>query len=219
MAIRYGKNKRTISVILKVVVAGICGIAAGVAIAALGHSKLAPLIGWNTAALVYVAWTWLTIWPMSAETTQHFSLREDPSRAISDVIVLGASVVSLVAVGVVLFASSNSSGELEKFLQAAISVFSVIVSWFVVHSIFTLRYAELYYTEPTGGIDFGDTKQPSYKDFAYVAFTLGMTFQVSDTNLTRSKIRQTALRHALISYLFGTIILASTINLVAGLTK
>jgi uncharacterized membrane protein len=87
---------------------------------------------------------------------------------------------------------------------------------FSVHAVFTLRYAHLYYSEG-GGIDFNDDADPDYHDFAYLALTIGMTFQVSDTNLTTKAIRRTATRHALVSYLFGAIIIAMVINVVAGL--
>ena len=94
---------------------------------------------------------------------------------------------------------------------------SVAVSWFTVHTVFLLRYALLYYAAPEGGIDFKMHERPSYRDFAYVALTLGMTFQVSDTDLRSTQMRATALRHALLSYLFGAVILAVAINLVATL--
>jgi uncharacterized membrane protein len=80
-----------------------------------------------------------------------------------------------------------------------------------------LRYALLYYAYPEGGIDFNQQERPSYRDFAYLALTVGMTFQVSDTDLQTSQIRATTLRHALLSFLFGAVILASAINLIAGL--
>jgi len=77
----------------------------------------------------------------------------------------------------------------------------------------------LYYSDNTGGINFNQEARPSYPDFAYLAFTIGMTFQVSDTALQIPRVRATALRHSLLAYLFGAIILASTINLVAGLAS
>jgi len=94
-----------------------------------------------------------------------------------------------------------------------------VLSWAVVHTVYTLRYAAAYYGEPAGGIGFNGGEPPSYRDFAYLAFTIGMTFQVSDTALQTTALRRTALRHALLSYLFGTGILAVTINLVAGLRR
>ena len=107
-----------------------------------------------------------------------------------------------------------------KALLTVVAVVSVFLSWAVVHKTFTLRYARLFFTGPQGGIDFHDGhKDASYLDFAYVAFTIGMTYQVSDTDLTNRQIRSAALRHALLSYLFGTVIIAMTINVIAGLAK
>jgi len=82
-----------------------------------------------------------------------------------------------------------------------------------------MRYAWLYYAGADGGADFHQEEEPRFSDFAYLSFTVGMTFQVSDTELNTSAFRATVLRHSLLSYLFGTVIVALTINLVAGLTK
>jgi uncharacterized membrane protein len=106
-----------------------------------------------------------------------------------------------------------------KAYLIAICVGSVALSWATVHTIFTLRYARTYYEAPDGGIDFNEDDPPTYLDFAYLAFTIGMTFQVSDTNLTIKPIRRTALRHALLSYLFGAVIVALSINVVASLLQ
>ncbi|TMK44127.1 MAG: DUF1345 domain-containing protein, partial [Actinobacteria bacterium] len=115
-------------------------------------------------------------------------------------------------------ASSEHGGA--KALLTVVAVVSVFLSWAVVHMTFTLRYARLFFTGPRGGIDFhDDDRDASYLDFAYVAFTIGMTYQVSDTDLTNRQIRSAALRHALLSYLFGTVIIAMTINVIAGLAK
>jgi len=92
------------------------------------------------------------------------------------------------------------------------------VAWGVVHTVFTLRYASLYYTPPDeGGIGFNQKAPPRYADFAYMAFGIGATFQVSDTEISKSEIRTTVLRHSLLSYLFSVVILGATINLVASL--
>ena len=94
-----------------------------------------------------------------------------------------------------------------------------MLSWIVVNTLFTLRYADLHYHTPPG-IDFGDNDEPpNFRDFVYVAFTIGMTYQVSDTTLRRSRIRRTALMHALLSYLFGVVIVAATISLIADLLR
>jgi uncharacterized membrane protein len=93
----------------------------------------------------------------------------------------------------------------------------VVGAWLVVHTVYTTWYALLYYSHDRGGIDFNQGEPPAYADFAYLAFTLGMTYQVSDTDLQTRPIRATALRHALLSYLLGAVVLATVINLVAGL--
>ncbi len=102
-------------------------------------------------------------------------------------------------------------------LAAALGVVSVLLSWLLVQTLFTLRYAELYYSGTPGGVDFNQPEPPRYTDFAYFAVTVGMTYQVSDTTITSSTIRATTLRHALLSFFFGTVVIASVINLVAGL--
>ena len=97
-----------------------------------------------------------------------------------------------------------------------LALLSVSLSWIVVHTVYALRYAHLFYTGD-GGIDFPGTKAPGYGDFAYLSLTIGMTFQVSDTDVSSHDVRMTVLRHALLSYLFGFAVIALTINVVAGL--
>jgi uncharacterized membrane protein len=93
---------------------------------------------------------------------------------------------------------------------------SVALAWMSVHTVYVLRYARLYYSPPDGGIDFHG-ERPDYADFAYLALTIGMTFQVSDTDLTGKRVRRSALHHALLSYVFGTGIVAITVSSVAAL--
>jgi uncharacterized membrane protein len=154
---------------------------------------------------------------MGASATAAHAVREDPGRAVTNVLVLAAAAASLAAVGVLLVAGSSSGGD--KDVQAGMSVLSVALAWGAVHTVFTTRYARLYYLGSPGGIDFNEELPPRYTDFAYLAFTIGMTFQVSDTDLKTKAIRATALRHALLSYLFGAVIIATMINLVAGLAR
>ncbi|MEV4759696.1 DUF1345 domain-containing protein [Micromonospora sp. NPDC049559] len=194
----------------------VLGLAAGAACGVLYLPSLGPVVGWNAAAAAYLAWTWWTLWPMDATRTAQLALREDPNRALRDLLLLGACVVSLVAVGVVLIGAQSQPGY-RKELHAVLGVVSVVLSWAVVHTIFTARYARIYYTGPDGGIDFNQPAPPRYSDFAYVSFTIGTTFQVSDTDVTSHEMRVHVLRHTLLSYLFGSIIIAATINLLAGL--
>ncbi len=136
---------------------------------------------------------------------------------------LVAALASLVAIGGMI--SYERTTGIRSMLRphVGLGVLSVIVSWVVVHTIFTLRYARLYYSDGRGGVNFHDSDpeaQPRFVDFAYIAFTVGMTYQVSDTELRNSGFRTPrAPRQALMSYLFGAVILALLINLVAGLNR
>jgi len=173
------------------------------------------LIGWDVTCLVYLATAWIKIWPRSVSETAHLAEYTDPTRAAADALALSAAVASLGTVAVVLVSANRSPGPGE-IVRIVFALVSIVLSWAVVHTLFTLRYAHLYYDGVDGGVDFnGD--QPRYSDFAYLSFTIGMTFQVSDTALQTNLIRRTALMHGLLSYLFGTGILAITINLVASL--
>ena len=173
------------------------------------------LVGWIVAAGVYVLWTRIILRGMDAEQTRTWVTREDPTRWVADVVVLSASVASLGGVGYVVAAGVHSGAV--ALAAAIVGVLTVVASWFAVHTLFTLHYARLYYSGEPGGINFHDPEPPCFRDFAYVAFTVGMTFQVSDTEICLSSIRATVLRHALLSYLLGAVVLAVTINLIAGL--
>ncbi len=159
---------------------------------------------------------WLTVWRPDPEATQRRATRLDPSRSLADLLVISAGVAILAAVALALVRAGGTHGGTKAYLLTVVLV-SVVFSWMSVHTIFTLIYARLYYGDEPGGIDFNEPDGPDYLDFAYLAFTIGMTFQVSDTNLTAKLIRRTALRQGLISYLFGAIIVALVINIVASL--
>jgi uncharacterized membrane protein len=196
-------------------VAGLAGAAAAVVIGETTALRYAPAAGWIVAAVVYVTWTWLKIIRMSPGQTEAHATEAggDSARATTEFIVLLASVASLAGVGYLL-AAGNAKG-LDADVAALIGVLSVATAWAVVHTVYALRYAKQYFQAPVGGVDFGCT--PTYRDFAYLAFTVGMTYQVSDTDLKSSPMRRVALQHAMLSYLFGTVILAITINLVVSL--
>jgi uncharacterized membrane protein len=193
-------------------------IVGGAAAAAVGAGRSAPLIGWDILAVVFCAWVWFTVWRLDATSTARHAQRENPGRDLADVVLLGAAVASLLAVGVVLFGAGHADGNL-KYLQAGFALVSVFVSWTLVHTVFTLKYARLYYSGQFGGIDFNQPDPPRYSDFAYLSFTVGMTFQISDTNIESSQIRRMALRHAWLSFPLGVVIISASINLVAGLAK
>ncbi len=201
---------------MRLAVAVTTGMLAAALTIVFGNWEYAPAVGWDATAIVFTTWVWRAIWPLSAQGTATHATAEDPNRATGDTLMLSACIASLVAVGLVLM-YSHSAAARDRVLLVGLSLVSLAASWLTVHTIYTLRYASLYYAQPEGGIDFNQQEPPSYQDFAYVALTLGMTFQVSDTSLQSSAMRSAVLRHALLSYLFGSIILATAINLIAGL--
>lgn len=209
---RSGPSART-----RLIVSIAAGIVVGLVFTFVLSWRYGLLIGWMAAAGTFIAWMWATIRSMDAESTAAHAVCEDAGRHAIDVTVTVASVASLGAVGLLLL--GGSSGATTTDISAALCFGSVALSWATLHTIFTGRYARLYYTRHKKGIDFNESDPPRYADFAYLAFTIGMTFQVSDTDLTTKEIRATALQHALLSFFLGAVILATTINLIAGLAK
>lgn len=200
---------------LRLATAAGIGIATAVAVGTKFSWSFAPVAGWIVTALIYLSWTWILIGPMDAAATRaHATARahDDSTHRTAELIVVLSAVASLAGVELLLVASTDGG----DVTNASVGVLSVLCSWLTVHTVFTLRYARLYY--PDRGIDFNKTDvEPTYADFAYVAFTVGMTYQVSDTNLRSPQMRRAVLAQAMVSFVLGAIILAVTINLVAGL--
>jgi uncharacterized membrane protein len=177
--------------------------------------QIAVLAGWSATGLVVAGWTIASLWTLDATETSEVATREDSSRALSDLLLLLAATGSLAAIAFGLVKAGSSKGAAQGLITA-LAIFTVVVSWAVVHTVFALRYASIYYRNG-GGVDFNEDDKPDYRDFAYLALTIGMTFQVSDTDLQTKAIRHTAIRHALVSYLFGAVVVAMVINVVASL--
>jgi uncharacterized membrane protein len=203
---------------MKLLVSFCAAVIVAAAAALIGWARATPLIGWDVLALVYGGWLWFTVWRLDPARTEAEAMREDPGRDLTDLVLLCAAAASLVAVGVILFGESSAS-ELVRFMRAGLALASVFVSWTIVHTVYTLKYARLYYSDPPGGIDFNGSGPPDYTDFAYLAFTIGMTFQVSDTSIGSRDIRRAALRHAWLSFPLDVVIIATCVNLVSGLVK
>lgn len=215
-----GGPEKFTSAATHIMVAGALGVAGALIMGFTGGWGFAALVGWDVMAAVFVTWIWLTIWPRDPQSTASHAVREDPGRPVVDLLLVGASVASLAGVGFVIAASGNSGG-LAKTGYVAFAVVTVFLSWAVVHTAYTLRYARLYYGGKAGGLDFHQRpeREPQYIDFAYISITVGMTFQVSDPEVTSTVMRATILRHALLAYLFGVVIIGVVINVLAGLTQ
>jgi uncharacterized membrane protein len=179
---------------------------------------MAVVAGWDAAALAFLITVWPIIIRADSSGAAELAKREDETRGSATVLLVGASVASLLGVGFALTLAGRHSGLLQVGLIAA-AVLTVVLSWTVVNTVFTLRYADQHFASGRAGIDFGDSdaEGPTYRDFAYVAFTIGMCYQVSDTALRNRRIRRTVLSHALLSYVFGVAIVGGSVNLIAGL--
>ncbi|NLU82847.1 DUF1345 domain-containing protein [Rhodococcus sp. HNM0569] len=192
-------------------------VVAGATLAA-GGGRYAAAFGWDVAAATLLALTWLRVGPMDSETTRRHATQEDSTRHTTDLLLATASIASLLSVLLLLVRAASMDGA-DKIWTIVLGLATIVLSWFVVHTVFALDYARLYYTDPVGGIDFNQREDPSYGDFAYVAFVLGMTYQVSDTNVGSHRIRMAMLRQSLLSYLFGTFVLAASVNLFVTLAS
>jgi len=178
----------------------------------------AILSGWDVAVVIYLAWVWIAVWRLDPGTTGRLAKREDPSAPVAELVVISAGIAMLVAVGFALVRAGQATDGMKAFL-VTLGLLSVVLSWTIVHTVYALWYARAYYSEPDGGIEFNEEEPPTYTDFAYFAFTVGMTYQVADTNITSKVIRRTTLHHAFLSYLFGAVLPGLVINVVATLLK
>lgn len=180
--------------------------------------QLTALASWIAAAASYLVLAWLVILRADGEQTHRLATTEDDSRAVSGVLVVAAATSSLAGAALALHKAAAVTGRMSVALTVA-AVATVVVSWLVVHTDFALRYAHRYHSSPEGGIDFPGVDLPDFRDFTYLAFTVGMTYQVSDTALLTPRFRRILLAHALVSYIFGAVIIAAVINIVAGIVR
>lgn len=192
---------------------GVGVIGAAVAVLA-GVPQVAALVGCAIAAACLLTWAWRISWPRDAAGTKRLAEEEGRTR-LTDGVVLGAAVASLAAVVQALV--GGESDDAAGVVTVVLCVVLVVLSWAVVNTVFALKYARHYYTGGDGGIEFDGESSPAYSDFAYVAFTVGMSFAVSDISVAGRAIRKVVLGHALMSYLFGTVVIAVAVNIVTNL--
>jgi uncharacterized membrane protein len=178
---------------------------------------------WDVYAFIVVLMTWITICTADPRTIQRRARLQDSSRFLIFIFIIIAACISLLAVILVLREHKvlQKVGGLHMFM----AVVAVIESWLLIHTVFTLRYAHVFYrlereadVEGSGkGLIFPGDEKPDYHDFAYFSFVIGMTCQVSDVNVTSRFMRRLVLLHGLLSFAFNTAILALSINIISGL--
>ncbi|WP_202870804.1 DUF1345 domain-containing protein [Kribbella pratensis] len=191
----------------------VAGCVLGAVVALIWNLPLGVLSGIAAIAAAFVVTGVLVLWPMTSDATHRFVGREDFRPAVEELAVVAATLGGLTGIALLLVLGDSHS----QNSAAAIGLAGVFMNWAVLHMVYAARYAHLYYRQPAGGIDFNSDESPAYRDFFYFSYNLGMTYQVSDTSVASSDIRSVVLRHCLLSFAFGTVILAATINLVAGI--
>ena len=176
------------------------------------------IAGWDAAGLCLLFLAWWRIWHESSADTRRHAAAEDPGRRTVWLIVLATSTVSLFAAGFVMREAHHIARTDAAFgLLLALCLTAVLSAWGLTHTAYALRYAHLYYRDDDdgeGGLEFPGKLDPDGFDFAYFAFTLGMCFQVSDVTITTRSLRRAVLSHALLSFLYNTVVLALALNLV-----
>jgi uncharacterized membrane protein len=193
------------------------GLVAGTVAAVAVAPRLGPLVAWCTAAGVALVWVWLICWPQDASGTERLAREESVSHLTDDAII-AACLASIAGVVVALMQSGNQNRDAISTALVVLGVLGTMVAWAMVNTVYAFKYARMYYLDQAqGGLDFKQEARPTYSDFAYFAFTIGMSFAVSEVEPTSSDTRRRALPHALLSYLFGTVLIAVAINLVTNL--
>ena len=200
--------------VTRLAAAGVLGGLIGVLVGVLTGALLGVLAAIAGSAAIFVVAGWVVLWPMDAAATHRTVQRQDFRPVAQEIVIVAAAVGGLVGIVALLLLGGSGSGR----AAAAIAPGGVFMVWAALHLMYATRYAHLYYeVDGEGGIDFNSTDRPAYRDFLYFSYNLGMTYQVSDTSVSSRTIRAVALRHCLLSYVFGTVILATTINLVTGI--
>jgi uncharacterized membrane protein len=183
-----------------------------VVVTAFTDALLGVLAGIASTAAVFDLTGWRALWPNDAKSTSRHARRDEFDPRLEEVVVVGWALAGLIAVALLLLLGKTE----ERPLVALLALAGVAMSWAGLHLMYAARYAYLFYSDPPGGIDFNGNEPPAYRDFLYFSYNLGMTYQVSDTSVSNRTIRVVVLRHCLLSYVFGTVILATTINVIAN---
>lgn len=187
------------------------------------------MIGWLVYGAAHLGLAWVTILSSHPSDVRQEVDGQDSNRIMISLFVIVASFVSLFAILFLLYDAGKTASKSALIVHLILSFSCVVCSWILVHTIFTLRYAHLYYRPTEGGrnggnrrqrgLEFPNEEEPDYLDFTYFSFVIGMTFQVSDVTISSRELRRLALVHALLSFAFNTLLVALTINVVSGLIQ
>jgi uncharacterized membrane protein len=179
---------------------------------------------WIVFSAAYLIISWIILINRKVKDIRVHANLDDGSKSFVFIMILLSSFSGMLMVLLLMISSASEAQDKWIFLIIAIS--GMLLSWIMVHTIFTFHYAHLYYDDinkdnkkVAEGLNFPETKEPDYIDFAYFSFVIGCTFQVSDVVITSPKMRRIVLLHGLLAFGLNTFVVALTINLVAGLGK
>jgi len=207
--------------VVRTVLATTLGFSVGIVLIARGASPaIAVLAGIVAGGALLLGLIWSLLRISGADETQRRASRDDPGRGAVFLLMLSVSAIALLA-ATILVRTERQAPPQGRALLVALCLATVAMAWSLTHSMFALRYAHLYYRdkEGAGGVEFPGGARPAYCDFAYLAFTIGMCFQVSDASVTSPQIRRAVLLHAVMSFVYTTAILAFVLNLVFSLAS
>ena len=182
-------------------------------------AALRGTLAWVVGVIVFLALTFIAIGDGSPERVRERARTLDERAWVLFVVIVAAGFVSLVALGFVLQKPAGPTAP-----RIVLALVAVALSWLLVHTMFALHYAHVFYGDldpgseykMRGGLAFPGHQPPDYWDFLYFAFVVGMTCQVSDVQVTARAMRRLTLAHGVLSFFFNTGILALAVNLIAG---
>jgi len=182
---------------------------------------LQAMLIWDAFSVAYLFCCAVILFTKPVQQIKQAAVKEDGSDIFVAAMVIISAFVSMAAVGLLLISKKTDN----QALFLPVTILGMLLSWIMVHTVFTFHYAHRYYdatgrrSPRGGGLDFPGTEEPDYLDFVYFSFVIGCTFQVSDVAISSRIIRRLALLHGLLSFMLNTFVLALTINLIAGLNK
>ena len=189
-----------------------CGLASALL---LGQpAPQAVLLGWCLAVLLWLVLAIREMHRSSPEEMQRRAAQLDEGKWAVLTATLAAALASLVAAVWDIAAAPHPAPVGAVVLGLA----TIALSWGFVHVLFAMHYAHEYWLEAKG-ISFPGGGQPEFWEFLYFAFTVGMTFQVSDATTETPAMRRLVLLHGIIAFLFNAVILAAAVNLAATLAE
>lgn len=211
----------------KLVISLIFGTMAVIMTGSVAEKPVSWMIGWLAYSAAHLGLAWVTILSSHPAEVRREVGGQDSNRIMISLFVIAASFASLFAILFLLYDAGKTATRSGLTIHLILSFSCIVCSWILVHTIFTLRYAHLYYRPTEGGrsgkqqqgLEFPQKEEPDYLDFTYFSFVIGMTFQVSDVTISSRELRRLALVHALLSFAFNTLLVALTINVVSGLIQ